>query len=300
MAHMSRKSAIPAFRLYGEAIGPAADMLHIEPIQSRSSRYLWEIDAHTHKALHQILWVASGPANIALDERRESCQGPVAVIIPPGVVHEFRFSGQTDGQVLTFNPRAVIEGDLPATGEALDALFAAPRILRFEAGSDSARRFAQMMAALADEFAAPGAAGSPVPRWLARAVVWQLADRSAREAHGGGRVRQALFTRFLMLVEAHHCEHWPLARYACELGLTAERLNRLTRAETGQLALELVHERLTREACRRLTYIAAPISKLAYELGFEDPAYFCRFFKRQTGQTPRDFRQVTAGGWDPS
>ena len=180
-----------------------------------------------------------------------------------------------------------------AAGEALDQLFAAPRILSFEGEEAEAVRFGLMMATLATEFAAPGSAGSPVPVWLARAAVWLLAERAAREARveGIGRARHKLFARFLVLVEAHFREHWPLSRYAEALGLTPERLNRLVRAETGRLPLDLVQERLTREACRHLTYIAAPISRLAWELGFEDPAYFCRFFKRQTGLTPRDFRR---------
>ena len=55
-------------------------------------------------------------------------------------------------------------------------------------------------------------------------------------------------------------------------------------------AQALLHARLGREAARRLVHIAAPVSKLAFELGFEDPAYFCRFFKRQTGLSPRAYR----------
>ena len=45
------------------------------------------------------------------------------------------------------------------------------------------------------------------------------------------------------------------------------------------------------EARRKLTYIAAPVSRLAYELGFQDPAYFCRFFRKHTGMTPSEFRR---------
>ena len=47
---------------------------------------------------------------------------------------------------------------------------------------------------------------------------------------------------------------------------------------------------LVREACRRLVHVAAPVSNIAFELGFEDPAYFCRFFKRHVGTGPRDYR----------
>ncbi|UTD26811.1 helix-turn-helix domain-containing protein [Bradyrhizobium sp. WD16] len=291
----ARRTQIPAFTLYGEAGGGGADALHIESIQSRSRLYHWEIDAHTHQALHQILWVADGPARIRLDELQEECRGPVAVIIPPGVVHTFRFAADTDGAVLTFNPHAVVEGDVPATGEALRDLFAQPAVLHVDAASTAGRRITTLFEDLAEEFAAADSPGSPVPLWLARSVVWRLAQASARHRRRAAGQRTDIFTRFVVLVEAYHRDHWPVTRYAKALGLSPERLNRLVRAETGQAALDLVHARLAREARRRLTYIAAPISRLAFELGFEDPAYFCRFFKRHTGQSPRDYRRATAG-----
>lgn len=293
MARARRKAAIPIFALYGETPAAPVDMLHVEAIQSRSRLYQWEIDVHAHRSLHQILWIGSGTATIALDEQRVQRDGPVAVIVPPGVVHGFRFSPHTEGQVFTFNPHAMIEGDVPATGQALRDLFAAARILAFEPNDAAMMRIDRLFAELADEFASPDAGNSPVPLWLGRAIVWRLAQQSERQARYAARGGDQ-FTRFLLLVETHHCEHWPIARYADELGMTPERLNRLAKAETGQSALDVVHARLTREACRRLTYIAAPISKLAFELGFEDPAYFCRFFKRRTGQSPRDYRRVVS------
>ena len=292
----ARRPAVPAFALYGEAQAPSVEMLHIEPIQSRSRQHRWEIDVHTHRGLHQVVWLATGPAEVNLEGRREDCRGPVAVVIPPCVAHAFRFTPETDGQVLTFCPRAVVEGDLPATGEALRELFALPRVLRLDADAAAFRRIASLFGELGDEFASADSVGSPVPLWLARAVVWRLARQVAQQVRApASRGGQALFTRFIVLVEEHHAEHWPVSRYADRLGLTPERLNRVTRAETGQAALDLVHERLAREACRRLTYVAAPISQLAYELGFEDPAYFCRFFKRRTGRSPRDYRRAMAG-----
>ena len=130
-------------------------------------------------------------------------------------------------------------------------------------------------------------------QWLARSLMWRLARAQAHDgvdvAQGPQRHR-AQFARFLALVEAQFQSHWTLGQYASRLGLSTQRLNRLARAETGHPALEVVHERLTREACRRLIYIAAPAARLAAELGFEDPAYFSRFFKRRTGQSPQSYR----------
>jgi AraC family transcriptional activator of pobA len=295
MARQPSKLSIPAFALYGESVGASPDMLHVEAIQSRSRRHHWEIAAHTHRGLHQILWVASGPATVSLDGRYERCHGPVAIVIPPGAVHAFSFSPETVGLVLTLDPRGIAEDGSPATGDALDALFRTPRVLPFDNGADATRRFAALMRDLEAEFLAPDGAGSPVPLWLARAVLWRLAHQDLRQSSSGGRRGRALFTRFIVLVEAHHREHLTVVDYARALGLTPERLNRLTRGETGQSALDILHERLAREACRRLAYTAAPIAKLALELGFDDPAYFCRFFKRRMGQSPREFRRTRSG-----
>lgn len=291
-----RAGAVPAFALYGEAGAAAADMLHIESLQSRSRLYRWEIDVHLHRGLHQLIWLHSGPAQITLDGSALAGAGPLVVVIPPGAVHGFRFAPDSEGQVLTLSPRSLVEGDLPVAGDALLALFDRARVLSLAAAD--AQRVGALFDTLAAEFNAPGRGGSPVPLWLARALVWRLAEIGRQQqAHGAlARGQQALFTRFLVLVEAHHAEHWPVARYAARLGLTAERLNRLVRAEAACSALQLIHDRLAREACRRVAYVAAPISRLAFELGFEDPAYFCRFFKRQTGLTPRAYRQRSASG----
>ena len=289
------RRGVPAFALYGETrdTGIASEGLHIEPIQSRSRLYHWEIDAHLHRGLHQVVWVARGSAEVDLDGSHSRCAAPAAIAIPPGVVHAFRFAPDTEGYVLTLDPRALVEGDPTHAAQALQTLFAAPRVLALDAQAGEVQRSAALLGELLAEFLAPRAAGTPVPLWLARAVVWRLAQLPPHVPGAGrpARPQRALFARFLALVETHHLEHWPVGRYAAQLGLSPQRLNRLARTETGLSAQALVHERLLREACRRLVYIAAPVSRLAFELGFDDPAYFCRFFKLRTGLAPSAFRE---------
>lgn len=290
-----KPSTIPSFALYGEVAAPGQEMLHIEEVQSRSRLYHWEISPHLHQGLYQVLWLQQGAAEVALDEWVQKVGAPAAIVVPPGVVHGFRFAPGTDGLVLTLSARFLVEGEFQSVGEAFQALFAAPGVLEFTRDPAQAERLHALLRELAAEFTQPGSTESPVSGWLARSVVWRLAQARAQGAQADGERahrHQALFTRFLLLVEQHFLQHWPLERYASRLGLSTQRLNRLTRAESGRSALELVHERLTREACRRLVYIAAPAASLAAELGFEDPAYFSRFFKRRTGMSPQRYREA--------
>ena len=289
---------IPSFSLYGEVVAAEKDMLHVEDVQSRSARYQWEIEPHVHHGLYQVLWLQRGSAEVLLDEHRSSVQGLAALVVPPDVVHGFRFAPGTDGMVLTLSAQFLLEGEFQSVGEAFRALFLQPAVLKFDPVAASGARLSALFQALLAEFALPESVASPVPVWLARALVWHLSKACAMGPEGQNPrayQHQALFTRFLLLVEQHFLEHWPLERYASRLGLSTPRLNRLVRAERGVSALELVHERLTREACRRLIYIAAPSARLAAELGFEDPAYFSRFFKRRTGHSPQSYRAAHCG-----
>ena len=56
--------------------------------------------------------------------------------------------------------------------------------------------------------------------------------------------------------------------------------------------MQLVHARIVLEAKRQLRYTSVAVSEIAYALGFDDPAYFTRFFSRRTGLSPRAFRAL--------
>ena len=74
------------------------------------------------------------------------------------------------------------------------------------------------------------------------------------------------------------------------LDVNESRLRRACLAVTGQSPIDLVHLRLLVEAERQLRYTSMPVTQVAYYLGFDDPAYFTRFFTRRMGLSPRAFR----------
>jgi AraC family transcriptional activator of pobA len=99
--------------------------------------------------------------------------------------------------------------------------------------------------------------------------------------------------KFSQLIEANYAQQNPLDFYASSLGISAAHLNALCRQLTGDSALALIHARMGLEARRYLIYTSMPVKDISDALGFSDPAYFTRFFKRQTGSAPIEFRART-------
>lgn len=285
---------VPTFSLYGEAhTAVSREFIHIEEISARSAARNWQIDTHTHAGLLQLLFIFSGTARVLLDSQESDYASPLAVVIPPGVIHAFKFMPQTEGYVLTMD-----SAGLASQSEDATQMFA---VLRGEAevialGADdaqAARRIRGLLEQIEAEFRAPGPASVRLQVWLVRALLLLLVRERLRVDTGSDANTNGQMEKFRQLVETHYAEHWPVEQYADTLNLTESRLNRLSRKHAGQTAFGLIQARLLREARRKLIYTGTPVSQLAYELGFSDPAYFCRFFKKLTGQAPSSFRAAS-------
>jgi AraC family transcriptional activator of pobA len=297
----TRESArdIPTFSLYGEAASATgAEFVHIEDIQSRSERHNWEIDAHTHRGLFQVVAVEAGGATVLLDGRRIEAAPPAVVAVPPAAVHAFRFRQGTRGYVLTVAEALLFDEAGAAVAGAIERLFVEPRVVAFDA--DTMSPLLALLQQVAEEFRQEAHGRAALVEWLVRAALLHVARahlvaaRSDQDPRGLGRAER--FASFRKLVEDHYREHWPLARYAASLKITEGQLNRLARNVAGTSAAELVQQRLLLEARRRLIHVAAPVVQIAYELGYQDPAYFCRIFKKRVGLTPSVFRRQAESG----
>ena len=97
-------------------------------------------------------------------------------------------------------------------------------------------------------------------------------------------------TDFRALVEERFQTLHEVKEYARLLSITPGHLNHLAREEFGANAGSVIRDRITLEAKRLLLHSEARVSAIARDLGFSDPSYFSRFFRRETGWTPSDYR----------
>ena len=98
-------------------------------------------------------------------------------------------------------------------------------------------------------------------------------------------------TELFKLIENHYKTEKTVSFYAKHLALTPKRLNEITKAQFAKTVTQLIHKRLLLEAKREIYFGERMIKEIAYILGFKDPAYFSRFFKRYTTITPEQFKQ---------
>lgn len=78
---------------------------------------------------------------------------------------------------------------------------------------------------------------------------------------------------------------------AQSMGLSSNYLSDLLKSETGKTTIEHIHIAIINKAKNLLLSSDYSISETAYSLGFEHPSYFSRLFKKQTGLSPKEYRQ---------
>jgi AraC family transcriptional activator of pobA len=128
------------------------------------------------------------------------------------------------------------------------------------------------------------------------ALLIQIARIAESQQHAAtlvARSRKSVqIERFRALVDAHFRDHLSVERYADKLGVTPGQLTRLSREVLGMSSLDVIHARVVHEAQRDLVYSSLTVKQIAASLGFVDEAYFARFFRKQTGRPPSEFREV--------
>jgi AraC family transcriptional activator of pobA len=281
-------SLVTQFFLYGEQPKSAGDRFaHLEPLAARSRPANWIIQPHSHRDLHHVFLFLRGGGIVHADERTIDCRPPCILIVPAGVVHSFRFERNSVGTVLTFSDPLLrlASSRYPDIATAFERALCVPAFVNKQL--DAALKELELelgWAAPAHEFA--------VESLLSTILIWvhrlhHCAQQKAQTAVGP---RAMLVARYRALVEKRFREHPSMKESAQAMGVAPARLRNACKSLTGAPPGEILKARLNLEAQRLMRYSNLSIGQIALQLGFEDPAYFSRFFTKMSGSSPRAFR----------
>lgn len=240
---------------------------------------------------HDILLVTRGRGRFFVDGSAHRVAPGQVIFSRPGEVRRFEVPG-LDGACLFF------------TEEFLAAFFRDARLLEqfayFRSGRPSPalalsarerrvflQRFATMQAEIAErQSGAPDALRAVLYEVLVLLGRWY----ATRHPDSALPPRAGLVHRFEILLERDFAHRHGVAHYARELGVSPGHLSAVCRQDAGRGALARVQARVLLEAKRLLLQGEQTVAEIAFRLGFVDPAYFARFFRRSAGAAPGEWR----------
>jgi AraC family transcriptional activator of pobA len=251
---------------------------------------------HFHRHTYYEAFYMDGKGAVCIDFQDYAITGPTLVFTSPGQVHRWMNSGGLKGPIICFTQEFYDGRELPPSSllehEFWFPLHTAPLLAL---GKEEARSMQVLWHQV--ELETPASKErNEILRALLRVIFNQAtrlyqrqpvgAAALAKEAPSGRLVRE-----FRLAVETHFRKISSVAGYAKLLRLTPDHLASCVGRLTGQAPGEIIRDRMLLEAKRLLIFTSLSVSEIGYELKFEDPAYFSRFFRRLMRISPGEFRR---------
>lgn len=290
---MRERSPVPAFYLYGEPQrGVAEGFVHVESLDDRSRPSEWTIRPHLHRDLNHVILIAEGGGSMTAEAETVAFDAPALLLVPAGIVHGFTWYRDSSGWVCTIADSYFAQ--LATRDATLEALFRTSRVLSLAA--HDAEAVAAMLAEMQRElnWSAPGQRAA-VEAALLAILVRSLRHARPSAAAGSGNRREAeIVARLRARIEERFRVREPVGVHARALGVSVTALRLACTRVADSSPAAMLDARALLEARRLLLYSNLSVGEIADAVGFEDPAYFSRFFARHVGMSPRTFRERAA------
>lgn len=121
-----------------------------------------------------------------------------------------------------------------------------------------------------------------------------LRNPKEKKAEDGTPRTREIFIAFMRLLETRYKESRDVAFYASELNISPKYLNTIVQRITRHNVKTIIDHFIVLQIKLELTVTGKSAKELAWEYGFCDLSFFCRYFKQHTGTTPQQFKKKLA------
>ncbi|MGV9881316.1 AraC family transcriptional regulator [Streptomyces sp. NPDC003006] len=246
---------------------------------------------HRH-TFYEIVHVTGGTGRHVVDLTGFALRPPNLCFITPGQVHHWEGVTGLEGHVILFTDDFLL--DHPGDRDVLRGL---GRRSWLELSDEATRWTARLVADLDGEYRTGAEGFHSVLRCLLHILVVRAARLPAPPSAAVAPHSRpgSVAAGFVALLGTPEGTPHSVRTCAEHLGVSVSYLSEAVKASTGRTPGELIRQARVHEAKRLLLRTELSVRQVAGRVGFGDPAYFCRFFRRETGASPGDFRR---GGGD--
>lgn len=226
-----------------------------------------------------------------VDFTRNAIQPHAFFFLRPGQLHSWEFTPETEGYVILFSEKFLTHylGAFPFSRNRLfDKAAALSHVLLTE---DAASQVIERCSAMyIDYMLNDSYSNTMCSAWLS--LLFSILGRHLDTGERNVSLHaQSLFEKFSRLIDQHYNTKHEVSDYASLLAVSPRHLSRITQEAAGSSPGDLVRSRLVLEARKLLVTEDEPVAVIAEKLGFEDSSWFSKWFKKQTGRTPVQFRK---------
>lgn len=253
-----------------------------------------EVNAsYPHRDLfYTIYYIKEGKGIHFIDFKSHRIETDSLFFLSPGLIHFWQVESTLKGTLIAFRGDFfrpfLSEQNLINDLNFFHNIDGSPKVVL---KGEGARSISLVMQLMEEEFVT-GSYGceSNLQSYL-RILLTQI-QRSLmyREETSASKKGLMITRNFRTLVQEHFLLRNSLSFYADRLGISVEHLYDVVKKTSGLSPGQIIRIEIVLEIKRLLAYTNLPVSEIGYKLNFEDPSYFSRFFKRETGMSPKDFR----------
>jgi AraC-like DNA-binding protein len=244
---------------------------------------------------YMFIFVTSGDFHHLVDSEHYRCDAGTSLLIRPGQIQQYDMDHDWTGWIVMFRPQFLLpdEGSTPLNEMAvmrhLDTL---PAHLKLEPVElEAVTEVVQRLHADAMVFS-PRVERHALMRVQFQALLVRLHLIQRHQAIEPPKtIKTDRFALFRDAVEANFHRTRSVRDFARQLQCSERSLNRAAFASVGMTAKSFLMQRILLEAKRLLIYSALSISEISYQLGFDEPTNFGKFFSHDVGESPSAFRR---------
>lgn len=268
--------------------------LEIHPIDPGNSKICNEnnvIHRHNH---FEIVWITKGTGRFTIDTESYEISENLVFCLNPGKVHQLRGDENLKGFVFSFQKEFLYTGrDTSSENFFYEESFRGNMdfsVIRIN--SDMQMEMLGLVRNMQRELAKTSFLQHDVLRgFLYIFLIYLTRQRDASYTSPELPQSCGLTKRFFSLLESTYTTNHRVSDFASLLSVTPNYLNERVKRDSGYSASHNIHQRIILEAKRLIIYKNLTLKETAYHLGFEDTAYFSKFFKKISGFNFTDFKQ---------
>ena len=244
---------------------------------------------------YKIFWIEDGSGKYDIDFNEFEIHGSGVFCVSPGQMFSVKAEKVKTAYQISFDKEFYcVEAhgkEIACNGLIFNNIYRATGI---SVDADEAPIFRSVIDSMVSELKSPGNAHREMlETYLRMFLIHTLRLLDMQEVKNGGSSHQnnKLVQDFIAMVDKHFRTKHSVSDYAKELFVTPKSLTKKLHALGYPTSSEMIHERILLEAKRSLKFTQESVKEIAFDLGFDDPAYFSRFFSKKVGMTPLEYRK---------